>query len=42
MRELCKKFDKNYIEVYNKVKYNHTFEWSMDSTEKQYKEWKYE
>ena len=38
MRELCKKFDKNYIEVYNKVKYNHTFEWSMDSTEKQYKE----
>ena len=32
MRELCKMFNKNYIEVYNKVKYNHTFEWAMDST----------
>ena len=32
MRELCQKFDKNFIEVYNKVKYNHTFEWAMDST----------
>ena len=26
MRELCHKFDKNFIEVYNKVKSNHTFE----------------
>ena len=32
MRELCKKFDKNFVEVYNKVKYNHTFDWAMDST----------
>ena len=38
MKELCQKFDKNFIEVYNKVKYNHTFEWAMDSTEKPYEE----
>ena len=38
MRELCQKFDKNFIEVYNKVKYNHTFEWAMDSTDKPYEE----
>ena len=36
MRELCQKFDKNFIEVYNKVKYNHTFKWSMDSTKNPY------
>ena len=40
MRELCKKFNKNFIEVYNKVKYNHTFEWAMDSTKTPY-DWKY-
>lgn len=38
MRELCKIFNKDYIEVYNKVKYNHTFEWAMDNTEKSYEE----
>ena len=41
MRELCQKFDKNFIEVYNKVKYNHTFEWAMDSTKTPYN-WKYD
>ena len=25
MKELCKIFNKDYIKVYNKVKYNHTF-----------------
>ena len=38
MKELCKIFNKDYIEVYNKVKYNHTFEWAMDSTDKSYEE----
>ena len=38
MKELCKIFNKNFIEVYNKVKYNHTFEWAMDSTNKSYEE----
>ena len=38
MRELCRMFNKNYIEVYNKVQYNHTFEWAMDSTKTLYEE----
>lgn len=38
IKELCKIFNKNYIEVYNKVKYNHTFEWAMDSTTTPYEE----
>ena len=38
MKELCKMYNKNYIEVYNKVKFNHTFEWAMDSTKKPYEE----
>lgn len=36
MKNLCKKFNKNFIEVYNKVKYNHTFEWAMNSTKTKY------
>ena len=36
IKELCKIFNKDYIEVYNKVKYNHTFEWAMGSTIKNY------
>ena len=36
MKNLCKKFNKNFIEVYNKVKYNHIFEWSMNSTKTKY------
>lgn len=38
MKELCKNFNKDYIEVYNKVKNNHTFEWAMDSTLNSYEE----
>lgn len=38
MKELCEKFNKNYIEVYNKVKYMKTFKYAMDSTIKPYGE----
>lgn len=39
MRDLCKEFDKDFVTVYNKIKYElKTFEYAMDSTKDPYKE----
>ena len=38
LRYFCKKYDKDFVEVYNKLKNLKTLEYALESTEKPYEE----